>query len=295
MQDALNRYPDSTNVHQTVHLMKYIFPLQFGLHNVFTSKVDAKETAQPLKDYTLREQEIIQQERRLIQKAPHVQDLGQRVPKRLRGKSLMLVQDLQKRKYQCSIPELLKHYCPTVIDDSKSNSKRKKSSQSRKGRTQQLDESTLLQPRIPNAEGASDLSNASVCDTIPRVAGIKRSFMDLATPHAHVSAFCRASISKLIPKAFWGDGDVGRHNRETTMTNIDRFIKLRRFENFSLHAAIQGMKVILNRNWEKRDTYLLLVSLRVLVIFQQCCVHQNSDLRYAEAQRNISRIFILCI
>ncbi|KGM85836.1 telomerase reverse transcriptase [Paracoccidioides brasiliensis Pb18] len=34
---VLNRYPESTNRSHTVHIMKYIFPRQFDLHNVFTS------------------------------------------------------------------------------------------------------------------------------------------------------------------------------------------------------------------------------------------------------------------
>ena len=51
--DVLNRYHDFNNPTQTVHVMKYIFPRQFGLHNVFTSPVDLRETVQPFKDYTL--------------------------------------------------------------------------------------------------------------------------------------------------------------------------------------------------------------------------------------------------
>ncbi|RYP54201.1 hypothetical protein DL768_000980 [Monosporascus sp. mg162] len=46
------------NRFNTMRVMMYMFPRQFGLHNVFTSRVNFKETSQRLKDYTLREDEI---------------------------------------------------------------------------------------------------------------------------------------------------------------------------------------------------------------------------------------------
>ena len=58
MIDVLNRYGDPNNIEHTIHVMKYIFPKQFGLHNAFSSAVDPRETVQPFKDYTLREREI---------------------------------------------------------------------------------------------------------------------------------------------------------------------------------------------------------------------------------------------
>ncbi|KAL6357993.1 hypothetical protein LRP88_08172 [Fusarium phalaenopsidis] len=67
---VLNRYtrvPDPSdhqksdqNV-QRQHMLKimmYMFPRQFGLHNVFTSQVDFTKTSQKFQDYTLREEEI---------------------------------------------------------------------------------------------------------------------------------------------------------------------------------------------------------------------------------------------
>lgn len=56
--DVLNRYGSSDSVSQTLHVLKYIFPRQFGLHNVFTSVVDRYETSLPFKDYFTREEEI---------------------------------------------------------------------------------------------------------------------------------------------------------------------------------------------------------------------------------------------
>jgi len=97
--------------------MKYIFPRQFGLHNVFTSTVDLGETIQPFKDYTLRENEICESARKIL--AARVRDRekdqniqGQpRLPKRLRGLPVDLVRKLQVQHSRCSYVELLKHYC----------------------------------------------------------------------------------------------------------------------------------------------------------------------------------------
>lgn len=92
--------------------MQYIFPRQFGLHNVFTSDVDVRETVQPFKDYTIREQEIALHQRQIRLKGPS--SLQVRLPKRLRGQAVTLVKKLQKLHNRCSYAELLGYYCPYV-------------------------------------------------------------------------------------------------------------------------------------------------------------------------------------
>ena len=81
--------------------MKYIFPRQFNLHNVFTSEIDSKETVQKLKDYTVREQEIWKSHG----KKNHL-------PKRLRSQPFYLVSKLRKRHSKCSYTRTFQHYCP---------------------------------------------------------------------------------------------------------------------------------------------------------------------------------------
>ena len=95
--------------------MRYIFPRQFGLHNVFTSKVDARESAMPFKDYTLREKDI---------HTSMCRQLGDklRVPRRLRDNVMKLIEKLRILNQRCSYTELLRHYChievcPTLIMD----------------------------------------------------------------------------------------------------------------------------------------------------------------------------------
>lgn len=118
--DVLNRFPhvstsgdaahsEQANLepHQnTVHVIMYIFPRQFGLHNVFTHNVNRQETVQPFKDYTLREDEI-------NQKFVSAEDI--KIPRRLRGKVIELVGRLQARHSRCPYMELLRYYCPVGL------------------------------------------------------------------------------------------------------------------------------------------------------------------------------------
>jgi len=67
--------------------------------------------------------------------------------------------------------------------------------------------------------------------------------MDQATQDSKVSAFCRAALARVIPLDFWGTSEHQVHNKLMFFRNVDRFIRLRRFENLTLHEISQGMKV----------------------------------------------------
>lgn len=114
---VMNRYQNYGDVAETIHVMKYIFPRQFGLHNAFTSSVDRQDTSQPFKDYTTREQEIardrIKRQRRTVQPIP----FADKIPRRLRGPCLRLVVRLRKRHSRCSFRALLNYFCPLMQSD----------------------------------------------------------------------------------------------------------------------------------------------------------------------------------
>ena len=97
------------NEANTLRVMMYLFPRQFGLHNVFTSKVDFTETAQRLKDYTLREQEI---QAKFGQLDGDDSKVPTRLPPRLRGEAKGLTRKMQIQHSRCSYSQLLQHYCP---------------------------------------------------------------------------------------------------------------------------------------------------------------------------------------
>lgn len=68
-------------------------------------------------------------------------------------------------------------------------------------------------------------------------------FTDMACPMAHVSAFCRAVVAKVIPKRLWGGDD----NRRAIMHYIDQFVNVRKFETLTLHEVTQKLQVCTSR------------------------------------------------
>lgn len=264
-----------------------MFPKQFGLHNVFTSTVDLRETAQPFKDYTLREQEISQVERRTLLKlnSDNIDSTNakQHLPKRLRGCAFNLVRKLQRLHSQCSYHELFKHYCPKP--QFKGHERRK--------RTMEKLTSPAMPPITQVSQTLSSSNSISVAPKLP-VASSNPSFTSLATPHSDVSAFCRAVLVKVIPDRFWGDGAQGLENKGVVMRHVDEFIRLRRFENMSLHTVYQRLKV----NCSPADHHLTLISAdqshSMADISQRRIYYKSFSFGHAEAQGIISRISLLC-
>ncbi|KAK0618360.1 hypothetical protein B0T17DRAFT_335741 [Bombardia bombarda] len=210
-----------------IHIMMYMFPRQFGLHNVFTSVVDRQQTAQKFQDYTLREEEI-------AKKFPKTATEGQptkHVPKRLRGNLKLLVQRLQVLHQRCSYVEMLQHYCPIVpqaIQESK---------------TEPTSDKSLTLSTKPCSQSAARSQKNPHPSTQPVPVMKTDSIIELATPIANISAFCQGVLSKLIPNEFWGSDSTQDRNKACFLKHVDKFIHLRRFESMCLHELMQGMKV----------------------------------------------------
>ncbi|THX60115.1 hypothetical protein D6D06_01489 [Aureobasidium pullulans] len=186
ISDILNRIGRGEELDKNAHMLKYIFPRQFGLHNVFTNDVDMKNSAQPFKDYTLREQEIKSGNKNLKQRS---------LPKRLRGKCETLINQLRTRHERCAYSALLQYYCPDSF--AKENS----------------------------ANDGSD------------------NIKGLATSSSQVSAYCRSVIAKVFPGNLWGEGELGAVNKAYVMHQIDRFVRLGRYESLMLHEVAQNIKI----------------------------------------------------
>ncbi|KAL8360048.1 hypothetical protein RB598_008400 [Gaeumannomyces tritici] len=73
--------------------------------------------------------------------------------------------------------------------------------------------------------------------------GHNTSTLDLSSPVSHVSAYCQAVLSKIIPNDFWGTGNVQIENKRRFLKHVDHFVKLRRFETMNLHELKQGFKI----------------------------------------------------
>ena len=271
--------------------MKYIFPRQFGLHNVFTSTVDPKETAQPFKDYTLREQEIFEVQRRTLLKLSSdkidPKTVKQHLPQRLRGSAFDLVRKLQRLHSQCSYHELFKHYCP------KSQFKSHEQGKRTTGKRASPETKTSMQPITQVFQTISSSTSISIAPK-QLAAPSNTSFTSLATPHSDVSAFCRAVLANVIPNRLWGDSAQGLENIGVVMRHVDKFIRLRRFENMSLHTVCQGLKV--NRPPpDHRVTLTSAVKSHSMVdASQRETSYKSFIFGHAKAQRNISRVHLLC-
>ncbi|KAM0282493.1 hypothetical protein ACHAQH_003007 [Verticillium albo-atrum] len=257
---VLNRCPlasqtalQSTGTQQSTRIdnstrkfLMYIFPRQFGLHNVFTSEVDRKQTAQKFPDYTLREDEI--------KALRHRSELPGRdkpipVPKRLRGEVACLVQRLQVRHARCSYTELLRHYCPSAIDASVDHAAPQGqgggksmaiSTQAIPFSTQRTSKKAGLRQK---STGKDRRKATQVVQPLSQSTNKFETLTDLATPVSHVSRFCQAVLAKVIPNDFWGTGSCQGSNKLLIMKKVDHFVKLRRFEALSLHELTHGLKV----------------------------------------------------
>lgn len=246
--DVLNRAPyvqkgasatvDEINEGNTLKVMAYMFPRQFGLHNVFTSTVDRTKTAQKFQDYTLREEELSAAFR---QTSGDKSALRIHLPKRLRGEAKRLTQRLQILHARCSYVALFEHYCPSPL---KPGGKSQPVSQLGERKTASLGSSstqpagtvTSTRAKRRAAKNPRPRQNATLDLT-------GKTIVDAATPASHVTRFCQAALSKIIPNEFWGSGPSQKHNKEVVLRSVDRFVRLRRFENMSLHDAFQGIKV----------------------------------------------------
>ncbi|CAM1506740.1 Fc.00g063810.m01.CDS01 [Cosmosporella sp. VM-42] len=223
----------------TIKVMMYIFPRQFALHNVFTSQVDSLKTAQKFQDYTLREEEIAS----AFQQKPGEQNLRlPKLPKRLRGDAEHLVQRLQVLHGRCSYIELLRHYCPCVFDSPNRSRKRKIRREPaltlRTNHSQSIVMGTSKARNIGRRHMRRQYQSTQAV-SLPQY----KSLVDLATPITHVSAFSQAVLSKIIPDAFWGTGEMQSHNKAMIMRRVDHFLRLRRFETMSLHEVAQDLKI----------------------------------------------------
>lgn len=105
--------------------MKYMFPRQFGLQNVFTPQSDGRNGMVNFKSGIFREKEITQMEYQRQLRQPQSKKkcadadadggvASLKVPKRLRG-MIETVRKLRNRNARCSYSQLLRYYCPTEV------------------------------------------------------------------------------------------------------------------------------------------------------------------------------------
>lgn len=234
------------NDEATRKVMMYIFPRQFGLHNVFTSTVDSSKTTQKCQDYTLREEEI----KRMTNNAEGPGASSRlRTPKRLRGEVFRLVGRLQVLHGRCGYSELLRHHCPSSLDprQCKKSTARAPSleAQIANHKSQVMSSGTQSAMTRSNSRRKTHEQDRRKPESLALTRAIPsfESLTELATPASDVSAFCQAVLAKIIPNKFWGDGPQQVQNKSLVMGQVDHFVKLRKFESMSLHEVEVGLRV----------------------------------------------------
>ena len=116
MLDVFNQFSSLCSTEQTIHVMKSIFPRQFGLANVFTPAGVRIEDRDRLRHGASREDEVY---RRVAPQGDIKAQNGDRaptkLPKRLRGEAMELVRRMRVYHARCPYKKLLQHYCPVEV------------------------------------------------------------------------------------------------------------------------------------------------------------------------------------
>ena len=191
-------------------LMADIFPLQHGLHNVFSSDVNRKLTVQPFRDYTVRDGVV-----RV--------SLKHRTPKCLR-KFLPMAHNFMARHAHCSYYSLLNHHCPIKVEG-------------------QVNPNALEQfarMERPVTQRFSSSKDTSLATLVEEKTQQRRQeiFTDFATTPNSVSSFVSAVLQRVIP-----EGLLDTQNIRTLCGHVKQFIALRRYESLTLQHFMSGIKM----------------------------------------------------
>ncbi|KAG8688183.1 hypothetical protein FRC11_005914 [Ceratobasidium sp. 423] len=210
------------------HVTKYMFPLQYGLHNVFTCTLHYWENGGRFRDYRDREAEI-------KERGPC------KTPKRLKT-ILPLVQSLIRRHRRFNYQRVCQAICRSRVDVSASS---------------ELDQSKILElmseyshsitasymlSQIPDK--SYQISHPSL--VFPHGASeaalevqLKPRFVEFACSHHEVLRYTKTVIDEVIPHAFWGSST----NRKIIDEHIDTIVTQRRFETITLHQLVEKLHI----------------------------------------------------
>ncbi|SPO20458.1 uncharacterized protein UTRI_00858_B [Ustilago trichophora] len=230
---------------RTRHLAKYVFPRQFGLHNVFTGARDFDTSTQPFRDYTVREVEI--------------KALGaKRTPKALRP-ALPVLAKILSRHDKLNYRALLNRCCPSrvpkgrltaqerqqivedlaeveVLEPSMCQDESVKNTPKAKGRTA-LEMSTQTNVLQPQSHADKTAAKATVRLAPP--AQPKPRYTNYAVPTTgQVVHFITLAIKSLLPRDVFGS----LHNQKLVLNTVGDFVRLRRYESFNLHQIAQSFR-----------------------------------------------------
>ncbi|EST06693.2 reverse transcriptase [Kalmanozyma brasiliensis GHG001] len=230
---------------RTRHLAKYVFPRQFGLHNVFTGVRDFGTTTQPFRDYTVREIEI--------------KALGaKRTPKALRP-VLPLLAKILARHDNLNYRALLDRCCPSRVPKGRLTAQERQQIVEDLAEVETL-EATLCQDlpvngtqkersrsalasttqaNVVNSQASTAKAPLKVAFELPPPAPRKPRYTNYAVPTTgQVVHFITLAIKALLPRDLFGS----LRNQNLILSSIGDFVRLRRYETFNLHHIAQSFR-----------------------------------------------------
>ncbi|CAE6410670.1 unnamed protein product [Rhizoctonia solani] len=210
------------------HVAKYMFPLQYRLHNVFTCTLHYWENGGRFRDYRDREVEI--KERGAC-----------KTPKRLKA-ILPLIQSLIRRHRRFNYQRVCQVICRSRVDVSTLSD---------------LDQSKILEVMSEYSHSVASsymlsqmpdksyqISHPSL--VLPHGASqaalevkLKPRFVEFACSHHEVLRYIKTVVDEVIPHAFWGSST----NRKVIDEHINTIVTQRRFETMTLHQLVQKLRI----------------------------------------------------
>ncbi|KAJ1301223.1 hypothetical protein OPQ81_003632 [Rhizoctonia solani] len=210
------------------HVAKYMFPLQYGLHNVFTCALHYWENGGRFRDYRDREAEI--------------RERGScKTPKRLKS-VLALIQGLIRRHRRFNYQRVCQAICRSRVNVSALS---------------ELDQSKILELM---SEYSHSITASYMLSQIPEKSyqifhpslvfphgaseaalevKLKPRFVEFACSHHEVLRYVKTVVDEVIPHAFWGSNT----NRKIIDEHIHTIITQRRFETVTLHQLVQKLRI----------------------------------------------------
>ncbi|KAG8769178.1 hypothetical protein FRC12_005119, partial [Ceratobasidium sp. 428] len=210
----------------TRHIAKYMFPLQYGLHNVFTCNLSYWENGGHFRDYGDRETEI----------ADHG---SQKTPGRLK-RVLPLIESLIRRHERFNYQRVCMSICKSRLDSPSSSSLDQTRILELMSEYSQSILANFTMSQIP--EKSYQVSHPSL--VLPHGASeaaletkLKPRFVEFACSHHEVLRYVKTVVDEVIPHAFWGSVA----NRQVIDNHIEKVVTQRRFETLTLHALMQRL------------------------------------------------------
>ncbi|UZJ56496.1 hypothetical protein CBS101457_005816 [Exobasidium rhododendri] len=202
-------------------VLKYMWPKEHGLDNVLTREQDRWKSRDKWEEYTNREEAI--RTRGSIKMPARLQNVARLV-------SIML-----SKHDRLDYGKLLHYCCPSALPHSGLSAKEREEIVTTLSESSLSQNQTQILTQLPNLH-----STQASQDPGRRSASSKPVFTKYKLAIGSVSRFAQAVLRLVLPIELMGS----HHNLRILLKNVDKFVRLRRYETLSLHQLCQGFRVL---------------------------------------------------